>query len=176
VTPAIRWPRQAIAVLLIVAAGLFVVGVTSENDDAHSDEPAVEASEHNEATEAAEVREAESAERSTSEAAESTEDDEERVLGIDVESPLLVTAAVLVSLLLAALVWRRPDRRLLIVIAVVAAAFAVLDIAEVAHQLDEDNTGLALLAGLIAALHAAAAALAIHQAIAAAQVDEPVTS
>jgi hypothetical protein len=81
---------------------------------------------------------------------------------------------VLVSLLLAALVWRRPDRRLLIVIAVVAAAFAVLDSAEVAHQLD-DNAGLALLAGLIAVLHAATAALAIHQATAA-HVDEPVTS
>ena len=43
-------------------------------------------------------------------------------------------------------------------------AFAVLDIAEVIHQLDEDRTGLALLAGVIATAHAAAAALAVQQA------------
>jgi hypothetical protein len=174
-TPRTRWPRQAIAILLIVAAGLLVIGVTSEgDDDTHSDEPTAEASEHNEATESAEAIEAEGAERSTSEAEES-EEDEERVLGIDVESPLLVTTAIVVSLLLAGLVWRRPIRPLLIVIAVVAAAFAMLDAAEVAHQLDEDHTGLALLAGLVAALHAAAA-LALHQTTTTTPAREPVTS
>jgi hypothetical protein len=124
-TPSTRWPCHAIAILLVLAAGLFVIGVTSESD---------------------------------------------------VESPLLVMAAVVVSLVLAGLVWRRPDRPLLIVIAVVAAAFAVLDAAEVAHQLDEDNTGLALLAGLVAALHAGAAVLAIHQATRSTTAREPVTS
>lgn len=98
------------------------------------------------------------------------------MLGIDLESPLPITTAVIVSLLLAGLVWRRPHPQLLIVIAVVAAAFAVLDAAEVAHQLGEDHTGLALLAGLIAALHAAAAALAIHQTTTTTPAREPVTS
>jgi drug/metabolite transporter (DMT)-like permease len=108
--------------------------------------------------------------------AEQSDGDGERALGIDVESPDLVATAVVVSLLLAALVWRRPTRRLLLLIAVAAAAFAVLDAAEVAHQLHENRTGLALLAGLIAALHAAAAALAIHQTTTAATVREPATS
>jgi hypothetical protein len=31
-TSSARWPRQAIAVILIVAAGLFVIGATTEND------------------------------------------------------------------------------------------------------------------------------------------------
>lgn len=69
--PPARWPQQAIAVLLIVAAGLFVIGVTSENDsDTHTDEPAAEQGEHNEATESAEASEAEpeAAEGATSEA------------------------------------------------------------------------------------------------------------
>ena len=74
-----RWPQQVIAVLLIVAAGLFVVGVTTEDDnDTHSDEPTVEAAEageHNEASESAETIEAEVAERSTN-AAEATEETE----------------------------------------------------------------------------------------------------
>lgn len=98
------------------------------------------------------------------------------MLGIDVESPLLVTAAVIASLVLAGLVWRLRDRRLLIVIALVAAAFVVLDVAEVAHQLDEDNTGLALLAGVIAALHAGTAVLAIQQATRRTTAREPVTT
>jgi hypothetical protein len=39
--------------------------------------------------------------------------------------------------------------------------FAVLDLREVVHQLDEDNGGLAVLAGVVAALHLAAAAVAL---------------
>jgi hypothetical protein len=178
-----RRPLHAIAVLLVVAAGLFVVGVTSENDNGtHNDEPTPEtaaADGHDEATESAEAIEAEAEERSTSEAEhaeEEAEKDEEGVLGIDAESPVLVTAAVVMSLLLAGLVWRRPDRRLLIIIAIFGATFAVLDAAEVAHQLDEDNTALTLLAGAITALHAAAAALALHQATTTRAAREPVTS
>ena len=58
----------------------------------------------------------------------------------------------------------RQSRRgtsVLLAIAVIAAAFAVLDIAEVSHQLDEDRTGLAVLAATIAAMHGATAALAV---------------
>jgi hypothetical protein len=182
-TSGARWPHRAIAALLVAAARLFVVGVTSENDnDVHNDEPAAEtiaADRHDDAAESAEAIDAEAEERFTSEAEaaeEEAEEDAERVLGIDVESPVLVTAAVVISLLLAGLVWRRPDRRLLIIIAVFGASFAVLDAAEVAHQLDEDNTGLARVAGSIAALHAAVAALALHQATTTGAAREPVTS
>jgi hypothetical protein len=173
-----RLPQRTIAVLLIVAAGLFVIGVTAEdNTDTHSDEGTAQAGEHGEATESDEAIEAEAAERSTGEAERSESDgDAERLLGIDIESPVLVTAAVVASVLLAGLVWRRRDRRLFVVIAVFAAGLAVVDAAEVAHQLDEDHTGLALLAGLIAALHSAAAALALHQATTADAARETVTS
>lgn len=144
-----RVPR-IIAILLIVAAGLFVIGVTAERDeDTHSDEPTSGTGEHHEGSEADEGTETPTAEPAESEAGEN----EERVLGIDVESPLAIAAAVVVSVLLAGLVWRRPSPRLLVVIAVVAAAFAVLDIAEVVHQVDENRTGLALLAGIIATAH-----------------------
>jgi hypothetical protein len=50
-----------------------------------------------------------------------------------------------------------------VVIADFGTGFAVLDVAEVAHQLDERHSRLALLAGLIAALHATTAVLALHQ-------------
>jgi hypothetical protein len=149
---------RAIAILLAVAAGLFVIAVTSERGkDAHHDEPAAETGAHDEATESAESPVAEHARSETG-------TDTERVLGTDVESPLAIAIALVGSLVLAGLVWRRPDRRLLALVAVVAATFAVLDIAEVIHQLGEERTGLAMLAGVIAALHGAAAVLAVQLA------------
>jgi hypothetical protein len=40
-------------------------------------------------------------------------------------------------------------------------ALAALDVREVVHQVDEHNGGLAALAGVVAALHLAAAAIAL---------------
>ena len=40
-------------------------------------------------------------------------------------------------------------------------AFAALDVREVVHQLDEENAGLAVLAGVVAALHLGVAAIAL---------------
>jgi hypothetical protein len=41
------------------------------------------------------------------------------------------------------------------------AAFAVLDLREVIHQIDESNTGLAFVAGAVAIIHVAAAVTAV---------------
>ena len=104
-----------------------------------------ETGEHDEGTEADEGTETPTAEPADGEAGEN----EERVLGIDLESPLVAAAVVVVRP--ARRTRRRPSQRLLVVIAVVAAAFAVLDIAEVVHQVDGNRTGLALLAGIATA-------------------------
>ena len=59
-------------------------------------------------------------------------------------------------------VWLRPAWGLLLaVVFVVMVGFAALDVREVFHQLDEDDRGLALLAGVVAALHLAAAGVAL---------------
>jgi hypothetical protein len=161
--------NHVVAGLLVVSAGLFLVGVAAEPDeDTHIDEPASEAAEHSDDNEAAQAQDVDEPEHSElgAETGDQGEDGEERILGVDPESPLMIAAAVSGSLLLAGLVWRRPDKRLLVAVAVAAGAFAVFDAAELVHQLDEDRAGLATLAALIAALHAAAAALAIRQAIA----------
>jgi uncharacterized membrane protein len=84
------------------------------------------------------------------------------VLGVDLEATPFVVLAAAFSLGLALAVWLRPEWRLLL--ALVAAAmvvFAALDVREVVHQLDEDNGGLAMLAGVVAALHLAAALVAL---------------
>jgi hypothetical protein len=164
--PSSRRLHRVIAILLVIAAGLFVVGVSAERDeDTHHDEPGAEAVEHNEASEMAEGAGAEGSDEGASAAAEAERNEGgERVLGVDLESPVLVAGAVVVSLLLAGFVWRRPDRRLLIAIAAFTAGFAVFDIAEFTHQLDEDRTGLAVLAAILALLHAGIGALATQQA------------
>jgi len=87
---------------------------------------------------------------------------EETVAGVDPESTPLVVFAIVTSLLLAAGCWFRPDWRwLLVATAFAMAAFAVLDLRELIHQLDESNTGLAVQAGAVAILHGAAAVTAV---------------
>jgi hypothetical protein len=82
-------------------------------------------------------------------------------LGIDIEAVPFVALAALVSLGLAVAAWLRPRWvLLLLVIVVTMLAFALLDVREVFHQSDESQTGLAVLAAVIAALHLAAAAVA----------------
>jgi hypothetical protein len=73
-----------------------------------------------------------------------------------------VALAAAVSLALALAVWLRPGWALLLaLVVVVMVAFAALDVREVFHQIDEDDAGLALLAGVVAALHLAAAGVAL---------------
>jgi hypothetical protein len=87
---------------------------------------------------------------------------EETLFGTDPESTPLVVLAIVASLLLAAGCWFRPEWRwLLVVTAFAMAAFAVLDLREVIHQLDESDTGLAFGAGAVATLHVAAAVTAV---------------
>jgi hypothetical protein len=84
------------------------------------------------------------------------------VAGVDPESTPLVAFAIVASLLLAAGCWFQPQWRwLLVVTAVAMAAFVVLDLRELIHQLDESNTGLAVMAVVVAILHVAAAVTAV---------------
>jgi hypothetical protein len=56
--------------------------------------------------------------------------------------------------------WRPRWVLLLVVVATTMLVFSALDVREVFHQRDEARTGLAVLAGVVAALHLAAAAVA----------------
>ena len=106
------------------------------------------------------TRRARKASSPTASKAEPTEN-EETILGIDPESILAIAAGVL-SLLLAFLVWTRPAWRWPVVItAVVMFAFLLLDIREIAHQVDESRTSVAIAATVVALLHGAAVLAAI---------------
>jgi hypothetical protein len=147
--------RFLLAGLLAAATLLFAIGVTAErsaDDEAGAPAASVEASEGGHAEEDAEA--------AHSEAAESGEG--ERLLGVDAESTLLVVLAVLAGLALSVASASELRRRpwFLATVAIVALAWAVLDVRELVHQLDESNGGIATVAAVVAALHFAAAAVA----------------
>jgi hypothetical protein len=162
-----RWPAATIgrllAVLIIVGAALFVIGVVAERQSGHHDEPAATATAESAGESGDEAAEHSGAgsEASPGTAAEQGESSEERVLGVDLESPGLVAAVVLASVGLAVWVWRRQNTVALVVVAVFAGVFAVFDIAEVAHQVNESRPGIAVLAGVLAVIHIVVAAISV---------------
>jgi len=174
-------PRVMLVLLLVAATALFVVGVSIEKssgdtyDEASAaateqgggaetgDEHAGESGEAAESGRAAQSGEAgETAEGHIEPAAGKASEEDETLVGIDLEATGFVALAAAVSLAVALAVWLRPGWALLLaVVVVVMVAFAALDVREVFHQVDEDDGGLALLAGVVAALHLATAAGAL---------------
>src|SRR2546423_5047434 len=165
--------RAAIVGLIVLATVGFVVGTTIERNskESHAETPAATRSEGS--TES----HAEGAGSEVKRAAEPGSDGESthagegvpaggeaahrefQPFGVNIEAVPFIVLAALLSLGLAAAVWTRPQS--LVVLGVVAAAmvlFAALDVREIFHQVDEGRTGLAVLAGVVAALHLAAAA------------------
>ena len=158
-----------LVVLLVVATAAFVVGVSIERSQgetrAASEARAGTAGESNEAGELGHENGGESGEAAHPEESAGAHADEgsaETFLGIEYEAVPFIALAAVFSLALAAAVWLRPGSTpLLALVAAAMIAFAVLDVREVVHQLDEDNGGLALLAGAVAALHLGVAAVAL---------------
>jgi hypothetical protein len=163
--------RSLLVVLIALASVGFVVGTTIERRNSGNESAAQRQSEGG-AKKSAEGATGESggespgehaAEGTTTTHAETGQDThkELRPLGIDIEAVPFVILAALTSLALAAVGWRRPQWLPgLVVIAIAMLVFGALDVREVFHQSDESQTGLAILAGVIAALHFGAAAVA----------------
>jgi hypothetical protein len=150
-----------VAVLLVTSAGLFAVGVAVEHRtdrDVHSVVRPAGSDEHGDS---GEEQGGESAEESDEEAHAGEAADSERLLGVPADSPATVVIVVLGSVLLAALVARYPRPIVVAAVAGLAAGATVFDVAEVAHQVAADRTGVAGLAALVAALHLAAVVAAI---------------
>lgn len=136
-----RTAARVAAVLLAVTAGLLAIGVRQESGDQHSESTEVN---H------ADGREAEHED----EGGEGSASEEWKILGLDPESPGLVTMAVVVSLALAGGLWFTGKRGVALTAAAFAALFTIFDMAEISHQFEEARDGLALLAAAIAIGHA----------------------
>ena len=153
--------RVLLVALLVLSTVGFVVGVSVEKSyggEAQSGEGAESAAQH--ADEAAGGEEAHTGPGSGETHEEPGAD--AKLLGVDLEATPFVALAAALALALAVAVWLRPSCGVLLaVVAVAMVVFAVVDVREVFHQLDEDKGGLAVLAALVAALHLAAAAVAL---------------
>lgn len=143
----LRWTLVA---LLVASTALFAVGVIAERSDADT---------HVES--AATTTEEGEADGAHAEAGESSASEDERVLGVDLESTPLVVLAVLAGLGLAALAASRVGRLpgFLVAVVLIALTWAALDVREVFHQFDESRTGVAVVAITVALLHLAVAAV-----------------
>jgi hypothetical protein len=170
-----RWVTLFVA-LLLAAAAAFVIGVAVERDHAHAETATSQSSStsaggegtHSEAGEAGTHSEAgEGGHESAGNGETSTTGERDRagvgdefVLSIDPESSAAVATAVLISLLIAAVVWRWPVLPTLLAGAIFCLAAAAFDVREVAHQTAEGRTGVAAIALLVTVLHLAAAVCA----------------
>lgn len=157
--------RAAVVALIVLATAGFVVGTALERNSTHRESPAALRSEGRSGATHVEG----GAERKAARAAEGAGTTkathvEFRPLGINIEAIPFIVLAALASLALAVAAWTRPRPAVLGVVAAAMLFFAVLDIREVFHQVDESQTGLAILAGIVAALHLAAAATAAASA------------
>jgi hypothetical protein len=160
-------PRTLIA-LLVASTALFTVGAVAERSQsqvptsAHLEQTEQPAITHEEGEPAAGGETTVSGTEGETHTAEN-----EAVLGVDVESTPLIVLAVLAGLGLAGLVATRFGRLpgVLLAVALIALAWAALDVREIIHQLDESRTGIAAVAILVAALHATAALLAGRMAM-----------
>ena len=153
---------RALAVLLVVGAGLFTIGAAAERS-AHHETAAATSTDSPAASEAGESTghvDAPAVVETTGAQAESGE----KVLGVNPESAGLVGVAIAVLLLLAGAVLWRPTRPVLLVVIAVTVVFTVLDVAEVKHQIRASRPGIAALAIAVAVVHIAAGALANHLA------------
>jgi hypothetical protein len=141
----------AVAFLLVAAAALLVLGVLLERHTESGAEPlnAVAST-----GEQAEGHESESTE-GTDVQPDSGGEAAERLTGINAESPWIVVLGSIASIALAVAVWLRPTRPIIIMVVAFTAAALILDVLETSHQLGAGRTGLAALAGVIAALRVA---------------------
>jgi hypothetical protein len=166
-------PRTILIVLLVASTALFAVGAIAERSqaDEHAEATSAQPQESNQPTaepegEHAAGDEAPGADQEgggdEGKAGEAHAEKSETLLGINLESTPLIVLAVAVGLGLAAVAASQLGRlpAVLLAIALIALAWAALDVREVVHQLDESRAGVAILAIAVAVLHVSAAALA----------------
>ena len=153
-----RW----LAVLLVVSAGLFAVGAAIERskggESGHKEAQTAEPS----ASESGGETHSEAGGETSSEVGngETHSESSEKIFGINPESTGLVIAAILAAVLLAVATWFSPVLLVLLAVIAFGVLFAVFDVREVVHQVNESRAGLVVIASVLALIHLAVAALA----------------
>lgn len=157
--------RGVLALLLVLSAALFAVGTSIErnsNQETGHTEPSVAPSVHEEEGGSEGDSEVSLPEGSPVSAPIATESGSEgSVLGLDLESPWLIAAAVVLSIGLAIAIARSGSTPVVALVVAVGALFALLDLREVVHQSNESNGGLVAISVVLVAMHLAIAVLGV---------------
>ena len=154
--------QGGLVVLLIGSAILFLVGSTIERNNRHHETTAAKSSESSggEKSKSGESG-GEGSKPTESHATTASREVGATILGINTESLALSIVAVLLSFVLAGMVWLGGWPRLvLLAVLGFGLVFAAGDGRELVHQLDESNNGLASVAAILLVLHLTVAGLA----------------
>jgi hypothetical protein len=170
--------RALLALLLVATAVLFTIGTSIERSQrsSHKEKATSVESAGQSTGSAGEAGSGESGgeTQNSTETAPKTEataaktevksETGQKLFGIDTESVGAMIAAIAVSLGLAAAVWFRRERWWLWLTVAFGIAFAIGDVRELIHQINESRTGVAVIAAILIAAHLRIAGLAGHLA------------
>ena len=173
--PLNRW----LALLIVVSAGLFAVGAAIERnksgESGHKEAQSAQSSASESGSEThtggggessyeggggAAHSESSGKASSTETAGETHSESSEKIFGINPESTGLVIAAIVAAVLLAVAVWFSPFSVVLLALIAFGLVFAVFDVRELVHQVNESRAGLVVIASVLALIHLAVAAIA----------------
>jgi len=152
--------RKLLVGLIVVATVVFGIAVAFERSDADVHSPGTQP--HTEEGSGEETHTDEGGEEEAPLGTSGSATDEGTILGVNPEATPIVVLVVVASFALAVAIWLRPGWGwLLLVAAIGMLVFVVLDVREGVHQFSESNTGLGISALVVAALHGAAALIAL---------------
>jgi hypothetical protein len=153
--------QGGLVVLLIGSAILFLVGSTIERNNRHHETAAAKSSEGSGEKSKSGESGGEGSKRTESHATTASGEAGATILGVNTESLALSIVAVVLSLVLAGMVWLGGWPRLVLLgVLGFGLVFAAGDGRELVHQLNESNNGLASVAAILLVLHLTVAGLA----------------
>ena len=159
-----RGPARFAAALLALATLFFVIGAISERNghaDANALEAALSTSSVYPATQTlGHVEGGDEGAEGTTDSTSAEATGEYHPLGINIERPAFIAIGAAASLAAALALALRTRRATFAIVALLGAYFAIVEVAEVAHQADVSKWGLLILAALALGLHAATVVVA----------------
>ena len=148
--------RRTLAVVILGATIVFAIGAVLERSEADTHSTGVEEGHTDESGEEAELGGGPEPSGDGP-----TGSDEGAFFAVDLESVPTIILAIVVSVVMAGAVWfELGSAWLLIAVALSMLVFAIFDVREILHQIDESNELIAVAAFVVASLHVGAAVIA----------------
>jgi Flp pilus assembly protein TadB len=152
--------RRILAILILVSAVLFAIGAAIERNNHNSETKQHAAASGESSGETHTESGGEGGSTETHAATETHKESSEKIFGINPEAKGLVAAAVAAGVVLAVAVWFTNAALILVGAIAFGLVFAVFDVRELIHQVNESRAGLVVIAAVLAVIHLAVAVAA----------------